>query len=119
MTLTFIIDKKNSWKGEIGVCHREKLLDRLVLPYFMVIEIGMLHQCPKQIGCIDIKDAKDAKDEDMCVHIILQIPWDFPICGNFSKSLNSYKHWFNYTNCFIRKYGFSRVFFFISIFVYL
>jgi len=86
----------------------------------MVIETGMLHQCPKQIGCIDIKDAKYAKYEDMCVHIILQIPWDFPICGKFAKFLNSYKHWFNYTNCFINKYGFSRVFFsFFSIFVYL
>jgi hypothetical protein len=115
MTLTFIIDKKKSWKGEIGIFHREELLYQLVLPYFMVIEIGMLHQCPKQIGCIDIKDAKD---EDMCVHITLQIPWDFPICGNFSKSLNSYKHWFNYTYCFINKYGFSRVFFLFSIFVY-
>jgi hypothetical protein len=35
----------------------------------MVIEISMLHQCPKQIGSIDTKDAKDAKDEDMCVHM--------------------------------------------------
>jgi hypothetical protein len=72
----------------------------------MVIEIGMLHQCPKQIGCIDIKDAKDAKDEDMCVHIILQIPWDFPICRKFSKYLNSYKHWFNYTNVSLASMGF-------------